>query len=165
MAIDWTKAGISALALVVTAVVGGLFTVIDDWYIQRTTILTPPDLVFPIVWTTVFALVAISLYNAWTYWDNSTVLYLYPANLVLNILWSFLFFKLHMPMVALFENALLWTSIYLIIKNVWSYSKTAAELMLPYLMWVTFAILLNILFVLKDMSIPSLNLQFPTIYH
>jgi tryptophan-rich sensory protein len=68
---------------------------------------------------------------------------LYVINAVLNIAWSYIFFRRRRPDWALREVALLWASILVIILVLWPWSRQAAFFMLPYLLWVSFAAFLN----------------------
>lgn len=109
--------------------------------------LTPPSIVFPIVWTILYTLMGISAAIIWKE-DKSeqrrVALTIYALQLALNFLWSFLFFSLQAYFLSFLCLLLLWV---LIITMIWSFSRvnrTAALLQIPYLLWVTFAGYLNL---------------------
>lgn len=107
--------------------------------------LTPPSVVFPIVWTILFALMGISA--AMVYRSRSTVpgraLLVYAIQLVVNFFWSIIFFNLHAYFFAFLWLVLLWILILLMINEFRKVSPKAALLQVPYLLWVTFAGYLN----------------------
>lgn len=139
---------IAAAFAVITALVGSTITVLDDWYyslIQPDW--APPDYMFGIIWTAIFALIALAAVVGWraaqTRRDAEVMVGLFALNGFLNILWSFLFFRMQRPDLAFYELLLLWLSIAALIWVCARFSKGAALLLLPYLAWVTTAGLLN----------------------
>lgn len=135
------------IALVVAAL-GGLATDTGAWYRElRKPSWQPPDWLFAPVWTVIFGLIAWSAALAWQHADAAErlprVVLPFAANLALNLAWSFLFFRLHRPALALQELFLLWLSIAWVMFSVWPLSPLAAVLLAPYLLWVTFAGVLN----------------------
>ncbi len=136
-----------SLALV-TALVGGTITVLDSWYYSlRQPDWAPPDYMFGIIWTAVFALIALSAVVAWqravTRRDTEVIIGLYALNGFLNLAWSFIFFRMQRPDLAFYELILLWLSILALILFCGRFSKLSAALLLPYLIWVTIAGALN----------------------
>ncbi len=107
----------------------------------------PPSYVFGPVWTTLYILMGIS---AWLVWRKvgfsgaKSVLALFLVQLVLNSLWSYLFFGLHQPGFALIEIVILWSVILVVTIGFWRISATAGIMLLPYLCWVGFASVLNL---------------------
>ena len=139
---------LAALAALALAMLGMTITELGPWYRSlRLPGWTPPDPVFGAAWTTIFALAAVSAATAWraaeTRRDAETIIGLFALNGFLNILWSMLFFRLHRPDWALFELILLWLSIVLLMVVCGRRSILAAVLLLPYLVWVSFAGFLN----------------------
>ena len=135
-------------AVIITSVIGSLFTDTSGWYESLKPSITPPNLAFPIVWTALFILIAIAIYFSYINASKSQkqkVIMLFGANLILNVLWSILFFGLHNPLLAFIDLVLLWLSIILLINLCWKISKLASWLLVPYLLWVTFAGILNYL--------------------
>lgn len=118
------------------------FSSVKTWYL--TDLIkpswNPPSWLFGPVWTFLFFLMGIALYLVWIKKNN---LFWFWTQLILNILWSFLFFGLHAPMLAFYEIILLWIAILMTIVKFWSYNKKAAILLIPYLAWVSFASFLN----------------------
>lgn len=107
--------------------------------------LTPPGVLFPIVWTILFALMGISAYLV--YEENPRVLSLallvYAVQLAVNFMWPLFFFNRQEFLQAFFIIIALWLLIIVMIKQFYKVNKTAALLQIPYLIWVTFAAYLN----------------------
>ena len=136
-----------SLALI-TAIVGGTITVLDDWYYSlQQPAWAPPDYMFGIIWTAVFALIALAGVAAWqkaqTRRDIEITIGLFALNGFLNLGWSFLFFRMERPDLAFYELIALWLSILALIILCGRFSKASALLLLPYLLWVTIAGALN----------------------
>jgi len=134
----------------VVGVVGSLFTYpsIQTWYATvRKPDFTPPNWVFAPVWIILFVLMGISAYLIWIKGlENKNIriaLLIFGIQLVLNGLWSFLFFGLQSPLYAFFEVIILWLVILLTITKFSKISKTAGLLLIPYIIWVSFAAILN----------------------
>jgi tryptophan-rich sensory protein len=108
----------------------------------------PPGWLFPVVWTILYTLMGISSYLVYTSdapkEQISIALTLYGVQLAVNFFWSIIFFNLRAYLFAFFWLVLLWVLIILTIVSFWRISKTAGILMLPYLLWVTFAGYLNL---------------------
>jgi len=118
------------------------FSSVKTWYLTDLVkpSWNPPSWLFGPVWTILFLLIGIALYLVWTKKNN---LFWFWVQLLLNTLWSFLFFGLHAPMLAFYEIIFLWIAILMTIIRFWSYNKTAGILLIPYLAWVSFALFLN----------------------
>lgn len=124
-------------------IIGSFFTFnsVTTWYSTLTKpFFTPPSWVFGPVWTLLYLFMGISLYLVW----GKAHLRWFWIQLILNTLWSIVFFGLKMPISAYIVIILLWLSIFLTIKTFLKVNKTAAYLLYPYLAWVSFASLLNI---------------------
>ncbi|WP_295773088.1 TspO/MBR family protein [uncultured Mucilaginibacter sp.] len=121
---------------------------ISGWYATLTKpSFNPPNWLFAPVWTTLYLLIAIA---AWLVWKNrhlhqafGTVVFVYVIQLALNFSWSFVFFGMHQILGGLIVIALLWLSIIVNMFYFSKFSKPAAWLLLPYLLWVSFASVLN----------------------
>jgi len=140
--------GIASLAALGVALLGGTITDLGPWYeALNKPDWNPPRAVFPIVWTIIFALVAIAGVAAWRAAPNSrmsdTVIGLFALNGFLNVLWSLIFFRLQRPDWAFTELTLLWLSIAALIVYCVRFSRFAALMLLPYLLWVMVAGALN----------------------
>ena len=138
---------VAAIGWAIVAMTGGALTDIGPWY--RSLIKPswqPPDWLFGPVWTTIFILAAVSAALAWRAAGETQrrmVAILFVANGILNVLWSLLFFHLKQPLLAGFEVVLLWASIVALIVYLRRFSRPAAWLLVPYLLWVSFATVLN----------------------
>ncbi|MBS0240810.1 MAG: tryptophan-rich sensory protein [Proteobacteria bacterium] len=132
----------------IVALIGGLATEIGPWYYAlKKPSFQPPNWLFGPAWTVIFALIAIAAAQAWvsapSFDDRHRIVVAFVVNGVLNTLWSILFFKLRRPDWALAEVVLLWLSIVWLIVVAWPVSKAAVLLLLPYILWVSFAAVLN----------------------
>lgn len=122
------------------------FSSVGSWYptLQKPS-WTPPSAVFGPVWTTLYVLMGIAAWRAWRRAGEASgaVLRPYVAQLVLNALWSVLFFGLRNPTLALVDVIALWILLALIQVRFWRIDRLAAALWLPYLIWVSYATALN----------------------
>ena len=155
-------------------IVGSVFTIpqINSWYANlNKPSFNPPSWIFGPVWTTLFVLMGISLYLVWFKkwhvknelnikrkkpwntlsqkffsgsWQKANIISIFAVQLVLNVLWSFIFFGSHLPGLAFFELIMLWFAILFAIINFHRVSKAAAMLLIPYILWVSFAGILNL---------------------
>lgn len=111
----------------------------------------PPDAAYGVAWTAIYALTALGAVTGWLamqrWREREWLLGLLALNGFLNILWSLLFFRFHRPDWAVVEVLALWASVAAVIVFVWRRSMTGAALIVPYLMWVTFAGYLNMIIV------------------
>jgi len=139
---------ISILICQAAGLVGSLFTapVIGAWYatLQKPGF-NPPDFVFAPVWTILFLLMGLSLYLVWVQEVRiaKTALVVFGLQLLLNILWSYLFFGLKSPVYGMIEILFLWLAILTTIIAFYRVSRLASFLLLPYIFWVSFAAVLN----------------------
>ena len=129
--------------------IGGAFTAtsVRTWYLNIAKPLwTPPSWVFGPVWTVLYALMGISVWLVWRSgrWSlTRKALLTFGAQLLLNTVWSIIFFGVRSPGFAFFEILLLWCVIVATIGFFWQHSKTASVLLVPYLAWSSFAAFLN----------------------
>ena len=106
--------------------------------------LSPPGWLFPVVWTVLYILMGIASYLVLTSdKPNSTALKVYGAQLAFNFLWSIFFFGFGLYFFSFIWLIALWLLILLTIVLFYIISKPAAYLLIPYLLWVTFAGYLN----------------------
>ncbi len=145
----WRPVAIAAASTLAVAAVGGTLSTIGPWY--RALIKpawTPPDWAFGAIWTAVFSLTAIAGVIGWrrigTAATREWMIGLFALNGFLNVLWSLLFFRLQRPDWALVEVAFLWLSIAGLIAFFLRRAPVAALLLVPYLVWVSTAALLNL---------------------
>jgi len=148
----WLVFVISFAVVYAIAFIGSLFTssgVQSEWYKGIRPSITPPNYVFPIVWNILFFLIALSLAFAWIHSkgtrEKRSVILAFGINLVLNVLWSALYFGLEQPLWAFFDIVLILFSIIYMMVTAWEIDKKAALMLVPYLIWVNFAAVLNLL--------------------
>ena len=143
-----TTALIAALLALLVAVLGGLATRLDAWYYSlKKPAWQPPDWLFGPVWTLIFACAATAGVIAWQAADEGQrwrVGALFAVNGTLNVLWSVLFFLLKRPDWALLEVVALWLSVLAPMLAFLPFAPLASLLLLPYLLWVGFASLINL---------------------
>ena len=144
----WLPILTAAIAASALGVLGALVTDLSTWYYAlRKPAWQPPDWLFGPVWTLIFGLSALAgvlaWREAWGTMDRTRLLVLFAVNAALNVGWSWLFFRLHRPDWALFEVGFLWLSIAVLMVALWPMSRAASWLLVPYLVWVTFAAVLN----------------------
>jgi len=120
---------------------------VSDWYVNLLKpSFNPPSYLFGRVWTVLYILMGISLFLIWHAPKGefrSHALKIFAIQMGLNFLWSFLFFKFRLTGIAFLEIIVLWMFIILMIRSFFRVNKTAAALQIPYLLWVTFAAILN----------------------
>jgi tryptophan-rich sensory protein len=114
------------------------------WYARlRKPSFNPPNWLFPIAWTVLFLMIAVSGWLVWRVTGFGPEIWLWFGSLLLNAAWSWLFFGLRRMDLALYDLMLFWVSILAMIMAFVPVSGTAAWLMVPYLLWVSFAGVLN----------------------
>ena len=139
---------VAAGGAILLGAVGGLMTPIGAWYRDlRKPRLQPPDWLFGPAWTIILGLAAWSAVIAWNAAPDAAtrtnVVILFVTNAVCHLVWSPLFFKLRRPDWALIEVVFLWTSIVALVVGLWPIAQLASLLIVPYLIWVSFAAWLN----------------------
>ena len=144
------KLVISITVCELAGVAGSFFTMpaIEGWYktIQKPSF-TPPNWLFGPVWIVLFLLMGIAAYLVWNKgWDKievRTSLYSFCIQLALNVFWSILFFGLESPFFGTVEIFILWGFILLTILEFYRISKPAGLLLFPYVLWVSYAAVIN----------------------
>jgi benzodiazapine receptor len=135
--------------LAIPLAVGGLSSLLTQNSMETFTVLnkpslSPPGWLFPVVWTILYIFMGIASYLVLTADKSSeTALTLYGVQLIFNFFWSIIFFNLNLYLFAFIWLILLWLLILGTMLAFYQISKPAAYLMLPYLLWVTFAGYLN----------------------
>ncbi len=140
----------SILLCEAAGIIGSVATApqIGAWYqtLQKPAF-TPPSWVFGPVWTTLYFLMGISLYmvldEAAKGKEIRVPLYIFSIQLILNVLWSFLFFGLQSPFLGLVGIGALWIAIVATIGVFYQVRPAASYLLLPYIAWVSLASLVN----------------------
>ncbi len=175
-----TKLLLSVIICELAGAVGSIFTspAINSWYkgLNKPSF-NPPAWIFGPVWAIIFLLMGISLYlvwskkwvvhnkisksktkswNSWSQkfydgkWQTANIVMIFAFQLILNVLWSIIFFGLHSPAVALCELLMLFFAVVFTIINFYRVSKNAAWLLLPYIFWLLFAMILNYFIVILN---------------
>ncbi len=141
------------LCIVLTVSIGALSGIatasgVRDWYLTlQKPFFNPPNYLFAPVWTILYVLMGVSLYlvlQSSTTLVKKRAVIIFSIQLALNFLWSFIFFKFHLIGIALLDILCLWFFILGMIAVFYKVNKWASLLQLPYLLWVSFATLLNI---------------------
>ncbi len=132
------------------AIIGSLFTSssVSGWYsLIEKPAFNPPNWVFAPVWTFLYLLMGIAAFLIWRRGldkkEVRSALIIFLFQLTLNLFWSFLFFGLQNPGIAFTEIISLWFAILATILAFFQISKVAAVLLIPYILWVSFAAFLN----------------------
>ena len=145
----WVPVAAAAACALGVAGLGAAVTDLSPWYYSlRQPSWKPSDLWFGPVWSLIFSLAALAGLLAWRRAARGSerirVLGLFTLNAVLNVGWSLLFFRLHRPDWAFAEVIFLWLAIVLLMAGLAPLSRTTVWLLGPYLLWVTFAAVLNL---------------------
>ena len=141
---------VSILLCQLAGFIGSIFTTpaIPTWYESLDKpFFNPPNWVFGPVWVSLYLLMGISLFVIWQRKENNLQaqkgLILFFVQLILNTFWSVAFFGLRSPFLGCLNIILLWSAIFFTIHHFLKISKIAALLLLPYILWVSFAVVLN----------------------
>jgi len=141
---------IAILICQMIGLIGAVFTSssVSTWYVTLTKpSFNPPNWVFAPVWTTLYIMMGISAFLVWEKgFENQKVktsLSIFGIQLILNLSWTIIFFGLKSTMGGLVVIIILWFLILLTILHFYKLSKVAGIILLPYIMWVSFATVLN----------------------
>lgn len=145
---DYKKLVLSFLFVFLAAAFGSIFTspAIGTWYATLVKpVFAPPNWVFGPVWTTLYILMAISLYLVWKkgYKKNKDAITAFGIQLIMNASWSFAFFGLRSPLLGMINIIVLWFAITTTMIKFRRISKNAFYLLVPYVTWVSIALILN----------------------
>jgi len=140
---------VSILLPLAIGAVAGLFTstAIPGWFatLNRPSF-APPNWLFGPAWTTLYLLMGISLFMIWTLdagKERKQAIFIFLLQLLFNFAWSFFFFYFKMIGVALIDIVVLWISIIVMLRLFYKLKPWAAYINIPYLLWVSFATVLN----------------------
>lgn len=149
----WSKIKNYVFAIIVTLAVGGLSAFFtsgsrDVYEKAATPPLSPPAWVFPVAWTILYILMAISFARVFSKRKNEPrmrrgAVNIYALNLFFNFFWSIIFFDFNAFLLAFVWLLLLWLVIFVMLLNFYRTDKASGLLLVPYLVWVTFAGYLN----------------------
>jgi len=149
MKIQWKKLIICILIPLCVGIVSGLLSRggMEGFSSLEQPPLSPPAILFPIVWTILYVLMGIASYLVLVSdmpYRSKTALTVYGIQLVFNFVWSLIFFNLAAYVAAFIWLLVLWVLIIISTILFYGINKAAGFLMLPYLLWVTFAAYLNL---------------------
>lgn len=147
---DWSKLIVSVIGCELVGLLGTPFTIsaIPTWYATlNKPFFSPPNWIFGPVWTLLYFLMGIAFYLIWKQGLNNekvkTAALFFLAQLMLNFIWSPIFFGLRAPLLGLITIVAMWVMIVITMKKFYPLSRLAYYLLVPYLLWVSFATLLN----------------------
>jgi benzodiazapine receptor len=141
---------IAVLTPICAGLIGSIFTVqsIPTWYATLVKPeLSPPNWIFGPAWTTLYILMGIAAFLVWKKEIKNkavkTALIVFAGQLLLNTIWSIIFFGMQNPFWAFIDIIALWIAIVINIIFFYKVSRPAALLLLPYILWISFASYLN----------------------
>ncbi len=141
---DWTLYAVFLLACGPAWATGALFSP-GEWYRSLDKPRwTPPNVMFPLVWTVLYASIAVAAARVAPLPDSQLALGFWAAQIAFNTLWTPVFFGLRRMGTALVVMALLWLSVAATLIAMWPLDRLAASLFVPYLAWVSVAWMLNL---------------------
>lgn len=145
---------VSFMVIIVVSGLGSVFTnAKSEWYKCIKPSATPPRIVFPIVWTTLYVLIAIALARAMLSVSKlqRAVLKLFAINLSLNIVWCYAYFVMHDVYFSIFVIAVLFVSaVALVATTSMSGDKKSSYMLVPYVIWLAYASVLTVLSIEKE---------------
>lgn len=154
---DLSKLIVSVIVCELVGLLGTPFTIsaIPTWYATlNKPFFAPPNWIFGPVWTLLYFLMGVAIYLIWKQgWQNKKVKMagiFFLAQLALNFIWSPIFFGLRAPLLGLIVIVAMWGVIVMTMKKFYPLSRTAFYLLVPYLLWVSFATLLNVAIVILN---------------
>lgn len=147
---------ISVIIAQMAGAIGSVFTApsIQSWYaFLEKPFFSPPNWLFAPAWISLYTLMGIAAFLVWSSYARATdgqakkkiktALGIYGVHLVFNALWSFIFFGLQNPAWAFFEILILWVLIAIVAWKFYKIRRIAGILFVPYILWVSFATVLN----------------------
>ena len=130
----------------VASAIGGFVTSIykEPWYSQIIQpSFSPPSWVFGPVWTTLYVFMSMAVWLHWVNFKDRKVLTIYFAHIFFNGIWSVIFFGFHLILLAIFNLLIILFFIIWLMRIYYTGSKLSFLLMIPYLLWSSYALLLN----------------------
>jgi len=147
---DIWKLVVSIVACLAAGAIGSIFTrsAIPTWFVTlEKPVFSPPNWLFAPVWTLLYILMGIAAFLVWRKGLGNrqvrSALIVFLIQLILNTLWSVVFFGLESPLFGLVIISVLWVVILVTVIQFFNISRAASMLLWPYLLWVTFAAVLN----------------------
>lgn len=149
---------ISIIICLSAGFIGSIFTIssIPIWYATlNKPFFTPPNWLFAPVWTSLYILMGISVFLVWKKGLKEQqvkgAVIIFAVQLIFNALWPVIFFGLKSPPAGFVVIIILWVAILLTIRSFFRISKTAGLLLVPYLLWTSFAAILNLSILILNM--------------
>ncbi|MEX0940625.1 MAG: TspO/MBR family protein [Candidatus Babeliales bacterium] len=136
--------------LIIISIFGQLFSQAGmRWYFTlKLPIFTPHAIVFSLVWKIIYVMLGAALLIIWNKFPRTgrfySIIFTFIINSILNMAWTYFFFYKHMIGLSIFNALLLVLSTYVLILIIWPMSRLTASLLIPYALWLTFAVYLNI---------------------
>ena len=141
---------LSIIICQMAGIIGSIFTAgsVTSWYPTLVKpSFSPPGFYIGLIWIVLFTLMGISLFLIWRETLSNPAariaLYFFAVQLIVNVLWSVAFFGMRSPISGLVVIAFLWVLILITIIKFWPINRTAALLLIPYIVWVSIAAYLN----------------------
>jgi len=141
---------LSIIICQMAGIIGSIFTAgsVTSWYPTLVKpSFTPPGFYIGLIWIVLFTLMSISLFLIWRETPSNLAariaLYFFATQLIVNVLWSVAFFGMQSPIGGLVVIGFLWVLILITIIRFWPINRTAALLLIPYIIWVSIAAFLN----------------------
>ena len=137
------------LILLVTFVASGIGSFVtssfkEPWYSEIILpTFNPPSWVFGPIWTVLYILMSVAIWIVWSKTSDKKILQLYFIHLFFNAIWSIIFFGFHQIFIALIDLGIILIFIIWVIKIYYQFSKISFLLMTPYLLWCSYALVLN----------------------
>lgn len=166
MKVNNFRPGLLAFLILIPLCVGGLSTLISgdmkkNYFFYNKPALSPPGWLFPIVWTVLYVMMGIAIYLVITSDADKSLIrravFFFSFQLVLNFFWSILFFKYSLYLCAFIELAVMWIAIVICTVYFFRISKASGTMMIPYILWTTFAGYLN--FAIYKLSITPMPIH------
>ena len=138
-----------ALILIVTFLASGIGSFVtssfkEPWYSEIVLpSFNPPSWVFGPVWTILYIFMSIAAWEVWKKTSDKKVLKIYFIHIFFNSIWSVIFFGFHQILIALIDLVIILIFIILLMKIYFQVNKTSFLLMIPYLLWSSYALILN----------------------
>lgn len=135
--------------LIITFLIGGLFTPLtfsNEFYLSLNKPFEIPTIIFPIIWSILYLLMSISIYliSESNYINKLDSIKIYFIQLVINSLWTLIFFGFHLIGFSIIWLLILITSVIIMFIKFYNINKTSAFINIPYIIWLILATMLNI---------------------
>ena len=133
-----------------TSAIGGYITsnFKEPWYSElNLSSINPPAWVFAPVWTTLYLFMSVAAWRIWIKLNETKILLIYFVHLIFNCLWTIIFFGLHNILLAAVDLVIILIFILILLNKYYNRDKVAFYLIVPYFIWSSYALLLNVLII------------------